>query len=418
MGSRAEVTSRYANAYARASKKDKGRVLDQVVEVTGWSRDNTRRRLVAAVKRPPGAGRQVAKTPRKQRASKFSYDTLKVLQRVWAASGGQCGKYLAASMRTQLDGLERHGELTFGVDRYSQAVREELLSMSAASIDRYLKPTKSADQIRGRSTTKPSPLLRSSIKIRKSTDEVEASPGFFEGDTVAHCGPTLKGEFARTLNLTDIHTGWTFTRTVRNNALVHILAALKAGVEEVPFEVTGLDFDNGTEFLNKAVIKWAAGLEIFFTRSRPYKKNDQATIESKNNHLVRKYGFYYRYDTTEERVALNRLWRLVNDRFNYLTPTKKPIGFGSSHDGRRTRLYDKPATPLDRLLAANVLAPAQAAELVAYRDSLNPAAIGRQIADLQAVLLKLAKDKTEQLYLASIPTALPDVRKGIRVKAS
>ena len=418
MGSRAEVTSRYANAYARASKKDKGRVLDQVVEVTGWSRDNTRRRLVAAVKRPPGAGRQVAKTPRKQRASKFSYDTLKVLQRVWAASGGQCGKYLAASMRTQLDGLERHGELTFGVDRYSQAVREELLSMSAASIDRYLKPTKSADQIRGRSTTKPSPLLRSSIKIRKSTDEVEASPGFFEGDTVAHCGPTLKGEFARTLNLTDIHTGWTFTRTVRNNAHVHILAALKAGVEEVPFEVTGLDFDNGTEFLNKAVIKWAAGLEIFFTRSRPYKKNDQATIESKNNHLVRKYGFYYRYDTTEERVALNRLWRLVNDRFNYLTPTKKPIGFGSSHDGRRTRLYDKPATPLDRLLAANVLAPAQAAELVAYRDSLNPAAIGRQIADLQAVLLKLAKDKTEQLYLASIPTALPDVRKGIRVKAS
>jgi hypothetical protein len=418
VGSRAEVTSRYANAYARASKKDKGRVLDQVVEVTGWSRDNTRRRLVAAVKRPPGAGRQVAKTPRKQRASKFSYDTLKVLQRVWAASGGQCGKYLAASMRTQLDGLERHGELTFGVDRYSQAVREELLSMSAASIDRYLKPTKSADQIRGRSTTKPSPLLRSSIKIRKSTDEVEASPGFFEGDTVAHCGPTLKGEFARTLNLTDIHTGWTFTRTVRNNAHVHILAALKAGVEEVPFEVTGLDFDNGTEFLNKAVIKWAAGLEIFFTRSRPYKKNDQATIESKNNHLVRKYGFYYRYDTTEERVALNRLWRLVNDRFNYLTPTKKPIGFGSSHDGRRTRLYDKPATPLDRLLAANVLAPAQAAELVAYRDSLNPAAIGRQIADLQAVLLKLAKDKTEQLYLASIPTALPDVRKGIRVKAS
>ena len=418
MGSRAEVTSRYANAYARASKKDKGRVLDQVVEVTGWSRDNTRRRLVAAAKRPPGAGRQVAKPPRKQRASKFSYDTLKVLQRVWAASGGQCGKYLAASMRTQLDGLERHGELTFGVHRYSRTVREELLSMSAASIDRYLKPTKSVDQIRGSSTTKPSPLLRSSIKIRKSTDEVEASPGFFEGDTVAHCGPTLKGEFARTLNLTDIHTGWTFTRTVRNNAHVHILAALKAGVEEVPFEVTGLDFDNGTEFLNKAVIKWAAGLEIFFTRSRPYKKNDQATIESKNNHLVRKYGFYYRYDTTEERVALNRLWRLVNDRFNYLTPTKKPIGFGSSKDGRRTRLYDKPATPLDRLLAANVLAPAQAAELVAYRDSLNPAAIGRQIADLQAVLLKLAKDKTEQLYLASIPTALPDVRKGIRVKAS
>lgn len=415
MSSRAEVTTRYARAYVKGSKKDKGRILDQVVAVTGWSRDNARRRLVAAAKRSPGAGRPVAKTPRKPRSPKYSYDTLKVLQKVWAASGGQCGKYLVASMRLQLDGLERHGELACGVDRYSPVVRGELLTMSAASIDRYLKGAKATDQIKGVSTTKPSPLLRSSIKIRKAGDEVEAEPGFFEGDTVAHCGPTLKGEFARSLNLTDVHTGWVFTRSVRNNAHVHILAALKAGVEQIPFEVTGLDFDNGSEFLNKAVIKWASGLEIFFTRSRPYKKNDQATIESKNNHLVRKYGFYYRYDTDAERAVLNRLWPLVNDRLNYLTPTKKPVGFGSDAGGRRTRLYDKPKTPLDRLLAAKVLAPAQERELLAYRDSLNPAGIGRQIADLQTRLLVLAKDKTEQLYLASFPTALPDVHKGIRI---
>ena len=418
MTSRAEVTTRYARAYVRASKKARGKVLDEVVSVTGWSRDNARRRLVAAGKQPPGGGRQVARQARKPRSPKYSYDAMKVLQRVWAASGGQCGKYLAASMAIQLDGLERHGELVDGVDRYSPAVRDELLTMSAASIDRYLAGAKATDQIRGVSTTKPSPLLRSSIKIRKAGDEVEAEPGFFEGDTVAHCGPTLKGEFARTVNLTDVHTGWVFTRSVRNNAHVHVLGALKAGVTEVPFEVTGLDFDNGSEFLNKAVIKWAADLEIFFTRSRPYKKNDQATIESKNNHLVRKYGFYYRYDTSKERAVLNRLWALVNDRLNYLTPTKKPVGFGADRNGRRRRLYDKPTTPLDRLLAANVLAQPQAAELVAYRDSLNPAAIGRQIADLQAVLLKLAKDKTEQLYLASFPTALPNVRKGIRIKAS
>jgi hypothetical protein len=177
-----------------------------------------------------------------------------------------------------------------------------------------------------------------------------------------------------------------------------------------------VDFDNGTEFLNKAVIKWAAQMEIFFTRSRPYKKNDQATIESKNNHLVRKYGFYYRYDTDEERAVLNRLWRLVNDRLNYLTPTIKPIGYGCGRDGQRRRLYDAPMTPLDRLLDAGVLSAAQESELLAYRDTLNPAAIARQIADLQTALLRLAKDKTEQLYLACIPAALPDVRSGIRTK--
>lgn len=424
MGTRAEITTRYAKAYVAAGKAGKGRVLDQVVAVTGWSRDNARRRLVAAAKRPPGSGRSVAVVPRRQRSGKFSYDTLRVLQKVWAASGGQCGKYLAVSMAAQLDALERHGELaldgTGSLDtehRYSPAVREQLLAMSAASIDRYLRPAKAKDQLRGRSTTKPSPLLRSSIKIRKATDEAEAEPGFFEGDTVAHCGPTLKGEFARTLNLTCVHTGWVFTRTVRNNAHTHVLAALKAANAEIPFAVTGLDFDNGSEFLNTAVVTWAGQLGIYFTRSRPYKKNDQATVESKNNHLVRKYGFYYRYDTADERAVLNRLWKRVNDRLNYLTPTKKPIGFGTDRHGRRTRLYDKPATPLDRLLAAKVLSPAQTIELIAYRDTLNPAKIAREIADLQARLLLLAKEKTEQLYLASLPADAPDITKGVRVKA-
>ena len=417
MASRAEITARYARAFKAADRRTKGRILDEVVSVTGWSRDNARRRLARAAQSPPGAGRAVATRSRKPRANKYSYDALKVLQRVWAASGGQCGKYLAASMSVQLDGLERHGELVQGAGRYSAAVRAELLAMSAATIDRYLRTAKATDQIKGVSTTKTSPLLRSSITIRKAGDEVEAEPGFFEGDTVAHCGPTLKGEFARSLNLTCVHTGWVFTRSTRNNAHAHILAALQAGVQEIPFTVTGLDFDNGSEFLNRAVIKWATDRDIYFTRSRPYKKNDQATIESKNNHLVRRYALYYRYDTDEERHALNRLWKLVNDRLNYLTPTIKPVGWGQDKAGRRKRLYDKPKTPLNRLLAAGVLSPAQASELIAYRDGLNPAALAREIADIQAVLLGLAKDKTEQLYLASIPAALPDVRKGVRIKA-
>ena len=233
MSSRAEITARFAKGYLRASKADKCQILDQVVEVTGWSRDNARRRLTAAA-RPPGAGRQIAKRRRRQRNPKYSYDALKVLQKVWAASGGQCGRYLAASMALQLAALEHHGELVDGQDRYSPGVRAELLAMSSATIDRYLRGAKARDQIKGKSTTKASPLLRSSIKIRKATDEVEASPGFFEGDTVAHCGPTLKGEFSRTLNLTDMRIGWVFTRTVRNNAHTHILGALKAGVHENP----------------------------------------------------------------------------------------------------------------------------------------------------------------------------------------
>lgn len=165
----------------------------------------------------------------------FSDDALKVLRRVWACSGGQCGKYLATAMGLLLDGLERHGELMFVADRYSSAVRLELLAMSASTIDRYLKTAKAKDQISGVSTTtKPIPLLGNSITVRRAGDEVEVEPGFFEGDTAAHCGPMLKGEFARTLNLTDVHIGWVFTRSIRNNAHTHILDGLKPAVTDIP----------------------------------------------------------------------------------------------------------------------------------------------------------------------------------------
>ncbi len=422
MASRADITSKYAKAYRAASKKDRGRLLDEVVAVTGWSRDNARRRLSAAAKTKPGSGRQVAVVTRRRRPNRYSYDALKVLQRVWVVSGGQCGKYLAASMPLLLDSLEAHGELVDGADRYSPTVRTELLAMSAATIDRYLKGARDQDQVRGITTTRPSPLLRSSITIRKSGDEVEAEPGFFEGDTVAHCGPTNKGEFARTVNLTCVHTGWVFTRAIRNNAHAHVLGVLQAavdpvnGVNGIPFEVVGLDFDNGGEFLNHDVITWAGQRQIYFTRSRPYKKNDQATIESKNNHLVRRYGFYYRYDTPTELQVLNRLWPLVNDRLNYFTPTKKPIGWDADRNGRRRRIYDTPATPLDRLLAAGVLSPAQEQELLDRRAELNPVDLARRIHDEQQLLIKLAKDKTDQLREATAKAAkkLPDTSRGVR----
>jgi len=342
-------------------------------------------------------------------------DALKVLQRVWVFSGGECGKYLAVAMGALLDALERHGELVEGKGRYSPKVRAELLGMSAATIDRYLAPARARDPLRGKTSTKPSPLLRNSIKVRKAGDEVEDSPGFFEGDTVAHCGPTLRGEFARTVNLTDMRTGWVFTRSMRNNAHVHVLASLDHAIAGIPFEVTGLDFDNGGEFVNHDVINWAAERKIFFTRSRPYKKNDQATIESKNNHLVRRYAFYWRYDTPEALVLLNQLWPLVNDRLNYFAPTKKPVGWVTDAAGRRKRLYDKPCTPFDRLLAAGVLSPDQERELITYRAALNPAEIARRITTLQDRLTGVAREATLALQ-ASLDKPRPDTGRGVKLR--
>ena len=364
------------------------------------------------------AGKTVGKKlPRRPRPFRYSYDARKVLLKVWAISQGQCGKYLTVSMPLLLEVLETHGELVLGQDRYSQAVREELLAMSPATIDRYLKPIKDAGKLKGVSTTKPSPLLRSAIRVRKAGDEVEAVPGFFEGDTIAHCGPTLKGEFARTLNLTDVNTGWTITTSIRNNSSRHIITGLNRAVDASPIPITGVDFDNGSEFINYDVVAWAQDLELYFTRSRPYKKNDQATIESKNNHVVRKYAFYWRYDTKASLSLLNRLWVNVNDLMNYYTPTIKPTGWDTDTAGRRKRVYDTPKTPFDRLIESGALTETQIEELSAYRASLNPAQLARNIRDIQDQLEGLAKRSTLKLLKAGQPRPLPTASQGLR-KAS
>ena len=408
MRARHEITRKFAKQYAAAAKKEKSRLLDEVCAITGWSRDNARRQLQAALK-----PRRVGPRKRKPRPLKYSHDALKVLQKVWAFAGGISGKYLAASMELQLMLLEAHGELVPGRGRYSHQVADELLAMSPATIDRYLAPARARDPLRGIATTTPGPLLRNSITIRKAGDEIEAVPGFFEGDTVAHCGPVLKGEFCRSVDLTDMHTGWTYTRSIRNNAHLHIRDALDRFISEVPFEVTGVDFDNGSEFINYDVIGWAAELDIYFTRSRPYKKNDQATIESKNNQIVRRYAFYWRYDTAPLLKLLNELWPLVNDRHNFLTPTKKPIGWATDQRGRRKRVYDELATPFDRLQRSGVLSAEKTAELTGYRDSLNPAHIAREIDRIQQRLTYLAAEKTrtlEAIELAKAPNAAAGVK--------
>lgn len=408
MGARTEITAKYARAYRTSSKAVKSRLLDEVVAVTGWSRDNARRRLAQATR--PRAVRSRPGRPRK-----FAADTARVLERVWAISGGSCGKYLAPAMGPLLVSLECHAELVEGTRGYSAQVRTELLAMSPATIDRYLAAAKARGALKGVSATKPGTLLRNSITVRKAGDEVEAEPGFFEADTVAHCGPTLKGEFARTVNLTDVLTGWVFTTAIRNNARVHMLAALERAIEAIPFQVAGLDCDNGSEFINHDLIAWAAGREVYFTRARPYRKNDQATIESKNNHLVRRYAFHWRYDTPEALALLNQLWPLVNDRLNYFTPTKKPIGWTTTATGKRRRVYDSPRTPLDRLLAAGTLSPAQATQLLARRDAINPAELARDIQRIQDQLTGLAKRPTQDLA-ASLVKPPPDTTRGIRTR--
>ena len=394
MASRIEVTRQLKSAYSRATKGEKSAILDTFCQSTGLSRPSARRYLTSKTL----GKKNIVRIDRRQcRPVKYSAAAKEKLVWLWRVMYMPCGKYLVAERAQWIASLEAHGELVPGQNGWTESVRAEVLSMSAATVDRYLNPERARLRLKGISTTKPGTLLRNSIKIRKAGDECEAEPGFMEVDTVAHCGPTLKGEFARTLTMTDVFTGWIHLEAMRNNAHVHIRAALDAAIDTIPSQVQGLDCDNGSELINYDVVDWAAGRKIFFTRARPYKKNDQAHVESKNNHVVRRYGFYYRYDTEAERQTLAALWKVVCLKMNFFTATKKPIGWASDAVGRRKRLYDEPRTPFERLLDADVLSVEQIQEIISLHDSLNPALLTREILRLQSILTGLAKTKTDNL---------------------
>jgi hypothetical protein len=394
MAARRQVTNKLRGAYRKASKHDKSRILDQVIAATGVGRSTARRLLSGPALGDPGE--QV--DGRTLKARRFSDDARALLEHVWALMGMPCGKYLSVMCELWLPLLAAAGDLDQPFA--TEETLAELRSMSPATIDRYLAPARGRMRLRGVSTTKPSPLLRNSIQIRTCADEAPDTPGVIEADTVAHCGPTLVGEFARTLTMTDMLTGWTENCSVRNNASRWIVA----GVEELqamfPFPLVVFDSDCGGEFINHEVAGWLAERDIAQTRSRPYQKNDQATVESKNNHVVRKHAFYWRYDTQAELDLLNQLWRLVSLRLNFFTPTKKPVGFDTAADGRRKRIYDKPKTPWQRVQDAKILDTQQLSAAAKRIDGINPADLTRQINVTQMRLLDLAQAKTEALAAA------------------
>ncbi|MBS4728153.1 transposase family protein [Mycobacterium sp. SM1] len=394
MAARRQVTNKLRGQYRRACKADKTKILDRVVATTGMGR-STARRMLAGPPLPHPAS-QVDR--RRLRPRGFSDDARALCEHVWALMGMPCGKYLVVMLQLWLPLLAAAGDLARPFA--TEAALAELQAMSAATVDRYLKPARDRMAIKGISTTKPSPLLRNSIAIRTCAEQAPKAPGLIEADTVAHCGPSLIGEFARALTMTDLVCGWTENRSIRNNASTWILQGIQELAQRFPFPMAIFDSDCGAEFINHEVAAWLQARDIAQTRSRPYQKNDQAHVESKNNHVVRKHAFYRRYDTGEELELLNRLWDLVSLRLNFFTPTKKAIGYTTTAKGRRRRVYDKPATPWQRLQASGVLDAQQLSDAAARVEGINPADLTRQINAIQMQLLDLAKAKTEALAAA------------------
>ena len=397
MSSRRELTEQHAQRYRRASKKEKGRILDEFVESTGYQRkyaihlltwwgrtrmvrvDGTLVKLV--VGRPRPARRRV-------RPRRYDQEVVVALKLIWYVFDCMCGKRLVVVLRTMLPTLESFGEIEL-----TAAVRGKLQTISAATIDRLLQQERARLRLKGRTHTKPGTLLKDQIAIRTFADWDEQEPGFFEIDLVGHEGGNASGDFCHTLTITDVDTGWVDLYGLQNKAQRWTHEAIDAARQSLPIVMRGIDTDNGSEFINHHLLRYCEAHGITFTRGRPHRKNDTCYVEQKNGHVVRRAVGHLRYDTDRELAALNAIYRPLCLLVNFFYPSVKLVK--KTRTGSKVRrIYDDPQTPYHRMLASESVSEKVKNRLKQQYATLNPVALKRELTRLTEDLLQLNVSKT------------------------
>ena len=383
MSERKAVTAVMVARYLRASKKQKGRLLDELVALTGYHRWYAVG-LLRGGGPPPGGPRGRAEGGRRQRARRYDAAVLAALRRIWVIMDCICGKRLAPVLPEMIAVLERHGEL-----QLVPATRGKLCAISAASIDRLLAAERRRLNVRGRSGTKPGTLLKQQIPIRTFAEWDQTQPGFVEIDLVGHDGGVAQGDYCQTLDVTDVASGWTETQAVINKAQVWVFAALQEIRGRLPFALLGIDSDNGSEFINGHLLRYTRQEHITFTRGRAGKKNDGCFVEQKNYSVVRRAVGYARYEGSAHLRLLNALYAQLRLYTNFFQPVMKLIS--KERTGAKVKkTYDRARTPYQRLANSSALSPQAQQQLRTQYAGLNPAELKRSISQLQARLLKLA----------------------------
>jgi len=365
--SKREYLTKIHGRYQRAGRQHKSRILDEFCAICGYHRKAALRLLNRALLQPP------RRRPGPQPTYKPAV-VLPPLKTIWLASDQLCSKLLKAALPEWLDFYEQtHGAL-------SPPLRQQLLAISPAQIDRLLRPVRVRYPRRGLSTTKPGTLLRHRIPTRGGPPDT-TTPGHIEADTVAHCGDTVAGNFVYSLTFTDLFSGWTELRAIWNKSGQAIRDHLQDIESNAPFAFKSFHADNGSEFLNWQLYEYLTGRQarVPFTRSRAYRKNDNAHVEQKNWTHVRQLFGHDRFEHPQLVPLMNDLYAQEWSQFqNHFRPTLK-LHSRDKRGSRTIRRYEKPQTPYARLLNNPQISAKVKARLKAQHAQLNPFALKNSI---------------------------------------
>ena len=354
--------------YRRARRVEKTAMLEEFCQVCGYNRKYAIWLLKRPLSQPRGRRR------RTERSATYSKAAITTLAKVWEASGYLCSQRLKAALPQWLPWIKKH----FAVDT---KLAKELLAISARQMDRRLFPHKRTVKRRLYGTTRPGSLLKQMIPVK--TDHWDVTlPGYLEIDLVSHSGPSAAGEFIYTLDCVDIATGWVERQAVMGKGQLGIIAALSDIEQRLPFPLRGIDSDNGSEFINSHLFdfchKRPKTHRVQFTRSRPYKKDDNAHVEQKNWTHVRKLLGWQRYDTLQALSAIHQLYQELRIFQNLFQPSMK-LSSKIRKGSRLIRRYDPPSTPLARVLTAQKKTLPQIRELQSMLHNTDPFELSRRI---------------------------------------
>lgn len=396
LAARTELMCSVRERYQQATWKEKTKILDGFIAATGYGRKYAIALLNDKV---------VEKnTPiRSKGLIKYDEAVQEALVTLWSAMNQICAKRLVPFLPELINSLERCGRLFLPPE-----VREKLLTISPATADRLLKSKRQAIKSQSIPTTKPTGLLKKQIPIRTFTDWDDKSPGFLEADLVAHCGDRVDGTFLNTLVLTDIGSTWTEFIPLLYRSEENVIAGLRTAQDLFPFPWKGLDTDNGGEFINYKLLAFCETHKITFTRSRAYRKNDQAHVEEKNGSIVRRLIGYDRYEGERSWKALSELYAVLRLYSNFFQPCMKLLS--KQRQGCKVKkFYDTAKTPYQRLLTAAHISEGIKQDLQKKYESLDPLCLLKELERLQKQLWQYAWQDLKVPYvpIKQLRTAKP-----------